>query len=114
MAKALPEMTVDELDQETIRLKTEQPAKLRDRLIAVKSHRDAKVETERKRDRAKKLLAAMGYGPESIEELFQTKTDEELGDIVKHMEEFEDRIGVVVTPAPAEGYIEGKTVTVEK
>ena len=46
-------MTVDELDGEYVRIKTEQPAKMRDVLAEISAVRRRKVERERIEDRVK-------------------------------------------------------------
>lgn len=94
----LENMTVDELDQETIRLKEEQPAKMREKLLAVRAARDPKVNYERQRDRLKKILInAMGRPAEDADAYLKGKSLEEIETLIKPFEDIESQMGVVAT-----------------
>ncbi len=109
MATKLEGMTVDELDIETIRLKEEQPAKVKDKLRAVKSVRDAKVHIERTRDRLKKILTqVMGRTPEDVDAFLEDKTADEMLALIKPFEDIESKVGVVATPDTASVELKGQ------
>lgn len=105
--KNYEDMTVDELDEEHIRIKEEQPDHTKDKLREIKVVRDEKVHVARTHDRAKKLLVhAGGRTPEEVDAFLDTKTPEEIQALIKPFEDIEAQIGVVVTPEP--GVIEVK------
>lgn len=103
MPKKLEAMTVDELDGETIRLKGEQPARVKDKLREVKAVRDTKVHVERTRDRLKKILTTVsGRTPEDVDTFLATKSVDEMMALIKPFEDIEAQVGVVVTVGPAD------------
>lgn len=109
MPTKLENMTVDELDQETIRLKAEQPAKLREKLLAVRAARDPKVHYERQRDRLKKILInAMGRPAEEADAYLKEKSLEEIETLIKPFEDIEAQMGVVATVETGTVKVEGK------
>lgn len=101
MPKNLDNLTVDELDQETIRIKEEQPAHMREKLLAVRAARDPKVHYERQRDRLKKILInAMGRPAEDADEYLKDMSLEEIEKLIKPFEDIEAKMGVTATIEP--------------
>jgi hypothetical protein len=107
-SKKLESMTVDELDIETMRLKDEQPARVKDKLREVKAVRDLKVEQERRNDRVKKLLInGAGVDAAQVDQWLKTRSQEDIDALIAPFEAIEDQIGVVVTPTNGELTAEG-------
>lgn len=103
------ELTVDELDQLTVKVKTEQPARAKDHLRAIKAVRDAKVYVERQRDRAYKVFVT-GYGlpPESVSKFLEGKSAQDISAILSPFDEIERQIGVTVEPGTGDLALDGK------
>lgn len=109
MAKELESLTVDELDEETVKIKTSHPAHEKELLRKVREHRDKKVYFERSRDRLKKILInAAGKSAEECDEFLKDKSLKDITDMIKPFEALEDKMGVVATLDKAEVKVEGK------
>jgi hypothetical protein len=92
-------MTVDELDAETVRVKAEQPAKMRETLRLIRSVRDPKVSAARARDRMQSILISQGNSVEDAKKILEAKGDAWALDMVKQFEGL--KVGVTTTPEAA-------------
>lgn len=98
--KAYKDMTVDELDAETVRLKEEQPAKLKDTLREIRKHRDPKVKADRAMDRMKSILISQGQTPEDAAKIVEEKGADWALRLVGEFEGLS--VGVTATPGTAD------------
>lgn len=105
MTSKYDDMTVDQLDAETVKVKQEQPAKMKETLRAIRAARDPKVAVERAKDRMVSILIAQGNTAEDARKILDQKGDQWSLDMVKQFDGL--KVGVTVEPGPAVVKAEG-------
>jgi hypothetical protein len=92
-------MTVDELDAETVKVKQEQPAKMKETLRAIRAVRDPKVAVARAQDRMVSILIAQGQTAADARKIVEEKGDKWSLDMVGQFEGL--KVGTTVEPGTA-------------
>lgn len=99
-------MTVDQLDAETVRIKEEQPARMRETLREIRAARDPKVKADRAMDRMTSILISQGHEAEEARKIVNEKGADWALNLVEQFEGLS--VGITATPDTANVAAKGR------